>query len=82
MEQAQVIGELERIAAEQLGVQRKLAPEDDLVRDLDLDSVQLITLAVAIEEHFRIALPSQMSARVCTVGDLCRIVLDALSRSK
>lgn len=74
MSEAQVLAELEQIAAEQFGVRKSLRLEDDLIRDLDLDSVQLITLAVAVEERFRIALPFETSARIRTIGDLCHIV--------
>jgi acyl carrier protein len=75
MTEVQVFAAIQSIAAAQLGVTRTIKPTDELIRDLDLDSVQLITLAVEIEDHFKIELPPDASARVSTVADLCRIVV-------
>ena len=72
--EADVLGEIRKIAAAQLGLTRHINPEDDLLADLDLDSVDLISLAIGIEERFNIALPDRGSSSLRTIGDLCRVI--------
>jgi acyl carrier protein len=56
-----------------------LAPEQRLVEDLGLDSVGLLTLAVEVEDRFRICLDAEDEAAIRTVGDLERILLGKLA---
>lgn len=72
--EADVLAEIRAIAAAQLDLEREVEPGDDLVQDLDLDSLTLTTLAVALEDRFDIKLAEEDSARVRTVADLCRMV--------
>jgi acyl carrier protein len=49
--------------------------EDRLVEDLGYDSLTLIELAVAIEDHFDLpAITEEEAMRIKTVGDLERFV--------
>jgi len=57
-----------------LGLQGELRPEQRLVEDLGLDSVGLLALAVAVEDHFRICLDAEDEAEIRTVGDLLRVL--------
>jgi acyl carrier protein len=75
MTEADVLAVVRRVALEELAFKREIDLGDDLIGDLELDSLALITLAVAVEDHFAIALPEEESVRVRTVGDLCRLVL-------
>ncbi len=45
-----------------------------LVNDLGLDSLDVIELAMALEEEFDIAIPDEEMARIATVGDFVRAV--------
>ena len=72
--EAEVLAEIQQNAADRFGLARTITPLDELFTDLDLDSVELITLAVELEERFKIALPPEASARVRTVGDLCKML--------
>jgi acyl carrier protein len=45
-----------------------------LVEDLELDSIRLLTLAVEVENHFRICLDEDDDRAVETVGDLVAVV--------
>jgi acyl carrier protein len=74
MSEAQVLAEIQKIAAARLDFTRELEPGDELSRDLELDSLALVTLAVAIEDHFKITLPDEESGRPRTIADLCRLV--------
>ena len=45
-----------------------------LVEDLELDSLKLLTLAVEIENHFRICLDEEDEAAIETVADLVHTI--------
>lgn len=69
-----VLAEIARVVRDELGVARAVSPGDDLVTDLQLDSVGLLTLAVALEDRFRVALSEEDAASVRTVADLAALV--------
>jgi acyl carrier protein len=71
----EVLGEIGRVLREELGLSRPPRPEDDLVTDLQLDSVGLLTLVVGLEDRFRVALAEEDAAAVRTVRDLAALVL-------
>jgi acyl carrier protein len=58
------------LARRKLGFTGELRPDSRLVEDLELDSLRLLTLAMAVEDHFRIALTEDDEAGIVTVGDL------------
>jgi acyl carrier protein len=70
----EVVSEIARVLREELGLSRAPRPEDDLVTDLQLDSVGLLTLVVGLEDRFRVALKEEDAAAVRTVGDLASLV--------
>jgi len=72
--QAEVLSEIRRIAAAELELERTIEPSDDLIRDLQLDSLGLTVLAVGLEDRFRVKLTEDDSGRVTTVGDLAALV--------
>ena len=71
----EVLGEIGRVLREELGLSRPPRPDDDLVADLQLDSVGLLTLVVGLEDRFRVALNEEDAAAVRTVRDLAALVL-------
>jgi acyl carrier protein len=71
-----VLDEVRRVAAAELEVRFAVEPEHHLVRDLRLDSVSALTLAVGLEDRFHVRLSDADTARVETVGDLVRLVAD------
>jgi len=70
----EVLREIRRVLHDELGLKRDARPEDDLVADLQLDSVGLLTLVVSLEDRFRIALEEQDAAAVRTVQQLAELV--------
>jgi len=70
----EAIAEIRRVLRDELGLSREVRPDDDLVSDLQLDSVSLLTLVVGLEDRFRIALEEQDAAAVRTVRDLAGLV--------
>jgi acyl carrier protein len=71
----EVLGEIRRVLHEELGIGREARPDDDLIADLQLDSVGLLTLVVGLEDRFRVALEEEDAAAVRTVSDLAALVL-------
>ena len=67
------------LARERLSWQEELTPTTRLVEDLGLDSLKLIELAVAIENHFRIRIDEAAETDIVTVGDLVDVVERELS---
>jgi len=49
-----------------------LRPEMRLVEDLELDSLKTLTLALEVENHFRVCLDEE--AEILTVGDLAAVI--------
>jgi acyl carrier protein len=70
----EVLAEIRRVLREELAFGREAQPTDDLVADLQLDSVGLLTLVVGLEDRFRVALREEDAASVRTVGDLAALV--------
>jgi acyl carrier protein len=73
-DRGEVVAVIGRVLRDEVGISRPIRPEDDLLRDLQLDSVGLLTLVVGLEDHFRVALQEQDAAAVRTVGDLASLV--------
>ncbi len=76
-----VLAEIRRIAAEELEWARPVQPQDDLLRDLQLDSLGLTVLAVGLENRFRVRLTEEDSAGVLSVADLMRLVATRTAQS-
>jgi acyl carrier protein len=74
------LGEIRRVAAQELALPREPAEADDLLLDLHLDSVGLLTLVVALEDRFRVRLDEEDAARVRTVGDLIALVAERAAK--
>ena len=72
----EALGEIRRVAAQELALPREPQPLDDLILDLHLDSVGLLTLVVALEDRFRLRLDEEDAARVRTVADLVALVAE------
>ncbi len=71
---AEAMAEIRRVFASELGLEREIREEHDLARDLQLDSVGLVTLVVALEDRFRVRLPEEAASEVRTVGELAGLV--------
>lgn len=62
------------VAREHLKWTAPLRPEMRLVEDLRLDSLHLLTLAVEVENRFRVRLDPEDEEGIATVGDLAATV--------
>ncbi|MEM1177174.1 MAG: acyl carrier protein [Acidobacteriota bacterium] len=65
-----VLDAVRELARTELEFTGELALETRLVEDLELDSIRLLTLATAVEDHFRICLDEDDETSIHTAGDL------------
>lgn len=74
MNDDEILAGVRSVAREHLGYGGDLAPGMRLVEDLELDSIRLLTLAVEVENRFRVRLDEVDEAAIETVGDLVAVV--------
>ena len=82
MRDDEILAEIAAVARTHVGYDGPLGPHLRLVEDLKLDSLKALTLAVEIENHFRICLDSERDEQVITVGDLVDEVRRLLDHSQ
>jgi acyl carrier protein len=70
----QILEAIRAVAVEQLDFRGDVDLEMRLVEDLELDSLKRLTLAVEVEDRFRICLHPEADAEIVTVADLVRAV--------
>jgi len=66
----EILRGVEQVAREHLNRPGELRLDMDLIEDLELDSLLLLTMAVEVENRFRIYLEEEDEAAIRTVGDL------------
>ena len=76
MTKEEILAGIQQVAREHVGFRGELRPEQRLVEDLELDSLKALTLAVEVENRFRVRLDPEVEAGIVTVGDL----VDAVGR--
>lgn len=69
-----ILGEVRRILAQELGAPGPVALDTDLAGFPELDSLGLITLAVGLEDRFRVKLTGADARDIVTVRDLVGLV--------
>ena len=66
------------VIARCFGVARKqLTAETSLVKDLGIDSIDLLSLAIDLEEEFDVVVTDQALYRIRTIGDTIVCMVDA-----
>lgn len=70
-----VVEVIRNIMRRELGFAGEVEAGHAMVRDLGLDSLGLLTLAVGLENRFRLRLDDVDAAGVETVGDLAALVV-------
>ena len=77
----EILRQLESMVREKLEWRGELRGDMRLVEDLELDSLQLMTLAVETENRFRIILDPDEEASIERVEDLVRLVSKKSARA-
>lgn len=66
----QIADEVKQIVSRQLGVELTSVEEKaSFIDDLGADSLAIVELVLALEEHFKIEIPESQTERIRTVGD-------------
>jgi len=73
-----VLAVIDRIATTELELGRPVSPGERLTGELELDSMGLTIMAVALENHFRVRLDEGDAAPLETVDDVITLVLRRL----
>ncbi len=73
---ARIMDGIAEVARIHLDWRGELSPDMRLVEDLELDSLKSLTLALEVENHFRVCLDEE--AGIVTVGDLVTIIRERL----
>ena len=78
----EVLESVARIVAEQIGAQAdRIAEGNALVEDLGCDSLDIVEIAMELEEHFDISIPDEFDKTARTIGDVTDGVLQVLAVS-
>ena len=75
LDPAQVLAAMHDIARTELDYAAPIALTQRLNEDLHLDSMNMIVMAVGLENRFRIKLDEQDAGQLITVGDLVTLVV-------
>lgn len=81
MTRDEILQGIEAVARTHLERSDRLSPGLDLIEDLELDSLGLLTLAVEVENHFQICLEQEDEAQIRTVADLMAVVERKLGKA-
>jgi acyl carrier protein len=74
MTEAEVLAVIEEVARDNDLWNGALSRNLRLIEDLDLDSLKALTLAVEVENRFRVCLDPEIETMLTTVGDLVDLV--------
>ncbi|WRE80622.1 acyl carrier protein [Helicobacter pylori] len=63
------------VIAEQLNIDAsQVTPEAKFVKDLGVDSLDIVELIMALEERFGIEIPDEQAEKIVNVGDVMRYI--------
>ena len=75
-----IFEKVREILAEQLDVEEDLiTPESSIVDDLGADSLDIVDLAMSLEDEFDIEIPDEAIENIKAVGDVVRFIEESLS---
>ena len=71
---SEILAEITAVAAETLDWRGEVTESTELVEDLGLDSLRVLSLVIEIENRLRIRLAAEDEAGLVTVGDLLTVI--------
>jgi acyl carrier protein len=74
----EILAGIAEVAREHLGFEGELRPEMRLAGELRLDSLKLLTLAIEVENRFRVRLDDQDESTIETIADLVAAIRSRL----
>lgn len=78
----EVLDVIRRIFSTELEYRGPVEPSLDLQRDLHVDSLNAVVLAVGLEDYFRVRLEAEDTVGVTTVGDLIARVAERVRTTR
>lgn len=56
----------------------EITEESELMEDLDISSMEILTLVSSIEEEFQIQIPEKSLRKMVTIGNVADVIADQL----
>ena len=79
MERAAVEAKLIALLVDELGLDRdKITMEATFDEDLEVDSLGVVELLMALEDNFGVAIPDEEAEGITTVGEAVSVVMEKL----
>lgn len=73
-----IFEKLKVIAVDQIGIDEELVkPESDIIKDLGLDSLDIVDMLMSVEETFGVTIDDGDVAEMKTVADVVRFIENA-----
>ena len=72
-----IFEKLKAIAVNQIGIdEEKITPESDIIKDLGLDSLDIVDMLMSVEETFGVTIDDGDVAEMKTVADVVKFIED------
>ncbi len=79
MERTEVEAKLIDLLVEELGLERdKITMAASFDEDLEVDSLGVVELLMALEDNFGVAIPDEEAEKITTVGEAASVVMEKL----
>ena len=79
MERSEVEAKLIGLLVDELGLDRdKITMEASFDEDLEVDSLGVVELLMALEDNFGVAIPDEEAEGITTVGEAVSVVMEKL----
>lgn len=72
-----IFEKLKAIAVNQIGIdEEKVTPDSDIIKDLGLDSLDIVDMLMSVEETFGVTIDDSDVAEMKTVADVVKFIED------
>lgn len=78
MSQEEIYAQVKTIVIDKLGVDEedKVKPEANFANDLGADSLDVVEMVMALEDHFEIEIPDEDAEGIATVQDVVNYIAE------
>jgi acyl carrier protein len=77
LEREEVLGKIQEITADRLGVDEgDVTPDASFREDLEADSLDLVELIMELEEQFGMEIPDDVAEKITTVDEAVEYVME------
>lgn len=79
MDRSEIQAKLTDLLVQELGLQRdKIKPSASFEKDLEVDSLGVVELLMALEDAFEVTIPDDEAERIVTVADAVDLIAEKL----